>query len=297
MLTRRELLQASVAAPLGATLLQTTGTASRGPRFVHLTDPHIQSELHAADGVAMCIEHVNRLEPDFVIVGGDLVFDAAEVGFERASRVFSMWQNAVKQLQAPVYHTVGNHDVFGVSSKSGVAPDHPSYGKKMYEDLMGKRYYTFENRGWQFIILDSIFLTPDRMFIGKIDDEQIEWLGNTLKSIPKTKPLVVVTHIALATAFLQIADSATPPDMLHVTNGKQVLEMLWPYSLKLVLQGHTHIREIVNYRGCQFITSGAVSGNWWRGARFGHPEGFGIVTTNGEAASWDYQTYGFVADS
>jgi 3',5'-cyclic AMP phosphodiesterase CpdA len=292
MLTRREMLHTGLAVPV-AGLLQ---TAPRGPRFVHLTDPHIQPELRAADGCAMCIEHVNKLQPDFVIVGGDLVFDAMEVDFARASRVFKMWQTAVRQLQAPVYHVVGNHDVFGVATTSGVAPSHPSYGKKMYEDVMGRRYYAFENRGWHFIVLDSIFLTPDRRFIGRIDDEQLAWLANELMSIPKTRPLVVATHIALATTFLQVADSQTPPDMLRVTNGKQVLDMLWPYNLKMVLQGHTHIREVVNYRGCQFITSGAVSGNWWRGARFGHPEGFGLVTATGDDASWQYDTYGFVAD-
>jgi 3',5'-cyclic-AMP phosphodiesterase len=298
---RRELLQAGLAVPLGGLLPQsaqaeqTAKTTPRGPRFVHLTDTHIQPELKAADGCAMCIERINRLEPDFVIVGGDIVFDAAEVGLDRAGRVFDLWGAALKNLQAPVYHVVGNHDIFGVGTKSGVAPDHPSYGKKMFEDRIGRRYYAFENRGWHFIVLDSIFITPERSFIGRIDDEQMEWLKRELASIPKTKPLVVSTHIALVTAFLQVASSQTPADMLRIANGHAVLDLLWQHNLKLVLQGHTHIREIVNYRGCQFITSGAVSGNWWRGARFGHPEGFGVITTTGEQAVWNYETYGFVA--
>jgi Icc protein len=84
--------------------------------------------------------------------------------------------------------------------------------------------------------------------------------------------------------------------MLVVTNSRDVLNLLWPYNLKAVLQGHTHIREIVNYSGRQFITSGAVCGNWWKGIRMGHPEGFGVLTVKNGEISWRYETYGFRAD-
>ena len=75
-----------------------------------------------------------------------------------------------------------------------------------------------------------------------------------------------------------------------------MLEILWPYRPKAVLQGHTHIREKVIYRDCQFLTSGAVCGNWWKGAREGHPEGFAVITVRNGQVDWRYETYGFVAD-
>ena len=78
-------------------------------------------------------------------------------------------------------------------------------------------------------------------------------------------------------------------------NAQDVLDVLWPYAPKLVLQGHTHIRETVMYNGRQFITTGAVCGNWWKGPRDGHPEGFGVVTVRGADVSWRYETYGFTA--
>jgi 3',5'-cyclic-AMP phosphodiesterase len=80
-------------------------------------------------------------------------------------------------------------------------------------------------------------------------------------------------------------------------NGREVLELFASHNLKAVLQGHTHVRETVLYNGCQFITSGAVCGNWWRGLRFGHPEGFGLITVRNGELTWEYRTYGFHAVS
>ena len=40
---------------------------------------------------------------------------------------------------------------------------------------------------------------------------------------------------------------------------------------------------------------GAVCGNWWKGARMGHPEGFAVLSVDGERITWSYQTFGFVA--
>lgn len=298
-MNRRELLAASVA---GFVTPHLSGGSqpprqSRGFSFVHLTDTHIQPELRAADGCARCFDRVNALDPAFVINGGDLVFDAAEVGRARASAVFDLYLDSAKRLRAPLHHVVGNHDVFGVATASGVSTADAQYGKRMYEDRIGRRYYAFEHGGWRFIVLDSIFLTPDRSFIGRIDDEQLSWLASTLAAMPAGQPLVVITHVALATSFLHFAESKATPDMLRIVNGREVLALLWPHNLKAVLQGHTHIREIVQYNGCQFITSGAVCGNWWRGPRFGHPEGFGVITVEGDELSWRYETFGFRADA
>ncbi len=60
-----------------------------------------------------------------------------------------------------------------------------------------------------------------------------------------------------------------------------------------VLQGHTHINETVWWRDTPYITSGAVCGNWWRGSRWGTPEGFTVLELAGGAAHWRYETYGW----
>ena len=45
-------------------------------RFIFMTDIHVQPELSGDEGFKQAIQKVNKLKPDFVITGGDLVFDA-----------------------------------------------------------------------------------------------------------------------------------------------------------------------------------------------------------------------------
>ncbi len=292
-MNRREFFTVSTALGLAASTL---GAKSESFKFVHLTDTHIEPELHAGEGVRMCFNRVNSLKPDFIISGGDLVFDAADVTPRRANEVFDLWAETAKILHAPVHNLVGNHDVFGVSTKSNVTSADPKYGKGMFEDRIGKRYYSFSHKGWKFIALDSVFITKEKGYIGRIDDDQMTWLTHELASTPKDQPLIVATHIPLVTGFLQYIAQRGPSETMIVTNANEVLDMLWPYNLKAVLQGHTHIRENVTYNGCQFITSGAVCGNWWKGKRMGHPEGFGVLTVHNGNVDWRYETYGFHAD-
>src|SRR5579859_5599561 len=72
-LSRRELLAAFGTAAVAA-------AAPTNFSFIHFTDLHIQPERRAAAGCAQCVARMNRLNVDFAVCGGDLVFDAAEVG-------------------------------------------------------------------------------------------------------------------------------------------------------------------------------------------------------------------------
>jgi 3',5'-cyclic AMP phosphodiesterase CpdA len=266
--------------------------------FVHFTDTHIQPELRAPEGCGQCFTKINALQPDFAISGGDLVFDANEVDKPRAKLQFDLYERALATLQIPVHGVIGNHDVLGMSNKSGVPASDPEYGKKMYEDRIGARYRSFDHKGWHFILLDSIGMTPDRGYIGLIDDAQLMWLKSDLEKTGRNRPIVAVTHIPLVTAFLSYGAGPDPATRsMVVTNSREVVRMLLEYQVKAVLQGHTHVREIVEYHGCQFITSGAVCGNWWKGLRMGHPEGFGLLRVTGGRISWQYHTYGFQASA
>jgi len=254
---RRNFLASAAA---GSSLLAASA-AKADFTFIHFTDLHIQPELHAADGCAKCITKMNALQPDFAICGGDLVFDAAEVQYPRAKQLFDLYEETLKPIRVPVHAVPGNHDVFGVSSKSGVPQTNPHYGKRFFEDRIGARFSSFDHQGWHFVLLDSIGSKPGRDFIGRIDEEQMDWLRAGLARLKPGTPLVVVTHIPLVSAVLQtVADPWKTAETYLVTNARDVLDIVWPYRPKMVLQGHTHIRETVIYNGCQFVTSGAATG-------------------------------------
>lgn len=242
----------------------------------------------------MAINDSKKLKPDFVLAGGDMVFDAADQGLERAKKLYGLLDETLKRLDAPLHTCPGNHDVFGTSAKSGVSKTQQGWGKKMFEDHIGPRYHSFHHKGWHFIVLDSIEITPEGGYRGAVDSEQLNWLKADISKAGNA-PTVVLTHIPLLTAAVPILGFKENMDSLIVSNAKEVIEILAAGNVKMVLQGHTHICETVDYKGCQYITSGAVCGNWWKGQRLGFSEGYGVIHVRGDRAEWSYRSYGFQA--
>lgn len=311
-LNRRRFLSLSAAAvasgfPLPAQQLRATGSKPGSLKLVFFTDTHTQPELRAGEGTALAIAKIKSLKPDLCIQGGDHVFDMAAVPRERSLMLLDLYAKTERALDAvPIQHVIGNHDVFGRVPSTGVALSDPLYGKKAFEQRFdAKTYRSFDRAGYHFVLLDSIQITPEREFDAMIDPAQLTWLKADLASIPAGTPVLVVTHVPLVSA----APQYSPPDdkaakaaayqaltNLHgflVGNAREVLDVLDGHNVIAVLQGHTHINETVRWRGVPYVTSGAVSGNWWRGSRWGTPEGFTVLELAGGLAEWRYETYGW----
>ena len=295
-LSRRGLFAGAGAA---AVVAASRSRAFAGPEdfsFLFITDTHIQPELDAASGVSACFRRARSVGADFAIQGGDHIFDALGVPAARANALVALYKNTEHDLGMAVHHTVGNHDCFGVYARSGVAPSDPEYGKKFFEDHFGRLYYSFDHRGVHFVVLDSIGITAVREYEGRVDGDQIAWLGRDLAGLAPGTPVVVVSHIPLVTAFDSYVPASMPPvpaGKTRVLNATDVVATFAGHNVLGVLQGHTHINETVVWRGVKFITSGAVCGNWWHGTRMGVPEGFSVVTVRDGVLSVRYQTYGF----
>ncbi|MCK4890774.1 MAG: metallophosphoesterase, partial [Candidatus Aminicenantes bacterium] len=224
--------------------------------FVFMTDVHLKPENNAPEGFKKAIEKINLLNPDFVISGGDQIDDALEQSYERADLLFNMYSDHVKTLKMPIYNVLGNHDIFGIYKKSGIDPSHPLYGKKMFEKILNKKHYSFDHKGWHFIILDGIGFTPERRYYGYMDSLQLVWLKNDLAHVDKKTPIVISTHIPLFSIYGQMKNGPTfaMGQGSVVTNALDVIKSLENHNLRLVLQGHLHIVEEIRYGGTTYIT-------------------------------------------
>ncbi len=276
-------------------------------RVVFFTDTHIQPELQAGEGTALALQKVRLLKPDLCIQGGDHVMDMTSVPRERSLMLLDQYQKTEHALDGiPVKHVIGNHDIFGRATDSGVAPTDPLYGKKAFEQrFQTKTYRSFDRAGYHFILLDSIQITPEREFDAMIDAPQLQWLRADLAATPAGTPIVVATHVPLVSAAPQYspknAEAAKALQQqvltnLHgflVGNSSETIACFEGHRVVAVLQGHTHINETVWWRDTPYVTSGAVCGNWWRGSRWGTPEGFTVLELAGGQAHWHYETYGW----
>ena len=300
MLRRRSLLTLAGATALGGGAAH-AGVPRRPPvlphepfTFLFITDTHLQPELNADYGCHMAFAAARSIKADFAIQGGDHVFDALGVNAARANMLRDMYRRTADDLSLPVHHTIGNHDCFGVYTTSGVRPTDPMYGKKYFEDAWGALHYAFDHKGVHVVVLDSIGITVDREYEGRIDDAQLAWLARDLSALAPGTPVIVVTHIPLVTSVDQYA----PPlhlkhHSISVANAFDVLPLFDTVNVLAVLQGHTHVLEQVDWHGVPYITGGAVCGNWWHGTRLGTPEGFLVVDVAAGKVQTRYETFGF----
>ena len=159
--------------------------------------------------------HINNLNPmpDFVITGGDLVMDVLAVDYERADMLFNLYNKAIKEFKMPIYHTIGNHDIYGWSKKAKADSSHPEYGKEMFKKRLGRdeTYRSFDFGGWHFILLDSIDKLEGNGYHGYIADKQLEWLQEDLRRTGKDCPIWVCLHIPFVSVRHQITNNTISP--------------------------------------------------------------------------------------
>ena len=284
----------------GAAAASTAIPAFAAPRpesfdFLFITDCHLEPELDAIHGTSLAMKKARTLKADFAIQGGDHVFDSLGVPKSRALALFDQYDKTEQELGLKVHHAIGNHDVCGIYTASGVPPDDPLYGKKLFESRFGKTFYSFDHRGYHFIVLDSIGITDDHHYIALIERDQLTWLASDLAATPAGTPIIVTTHIPLVTAApaYTVPDPTVYPSSYPFRNGPETIKLFEGHNVLAVLQGHNHINERVDWRGIPYITSGAVCGNWWKGTRMGTPEGFTVVSLANGKLTTRYETTGF----
>jgi predicted MPP superfamily phosphohydrolase len=139
-------------------------------KVAFLTDIHVQGELDADKAFLAAIKKVNKINPDFVITGNDLIMDALNQSYERSDSLYNLYSSLSDSFNMPVYNTIGNHEVFGLYKTSGVDTTHPEYGKKMFMNRIGNRksFTSVDHKGWHFIMIDAVGFTDERKYIGEI---------------------------------------------------------------------------------------------------------------------------------
>ncbi len=276
---------------------KTSTTEEDGFSFAFLTDIHLQPEKEAITGFRQAIDSVNKLNPDFVITGGDLVMDALDQTYGRVDSLYNLYIEVSGELNMPVYNTVGNHEVYGWHRDEEGIESNPEFGKKMFESKLGERFYSFDHKNWHFIILDAIYRSEEGHYIGKIDQEQLEWLRGDLGKTDKLTPIAITVHIPFISSRTQLSQGSLAANSEGgvITNSLEVLTLFSEHNLKLVLQGHLHFNEDL-FVGNQvhFITGGAVCGLWWSNKPGDHPEeGFQMIHVKGDELSSEYVDFGW----
>ena len=276
---RSEFLQNSAAVIAGSFLPPIdTKSKPKKTRFAFITDIHVKPDAVAEAGMSRVLKHVQSLNPkvDFIINGGDSIMDALEADKQKTQTQWDLFHSILKKENSlPIYHCIGNHDVWGWFIKENKPDADKLYGKQWVLDSLElpKRYYSFSKSKWHFIVLDSTQSNPAGGYIAYIDPEQMNWLEQELDR-SKDKFICLVSHIPILSICAGLFFNKTEPNgdlkiqrnLMH-TDFIALKKLFLKYpNIKVCLSGHIHLQDELDYLGIKYYCNGAVSGNWWKGA-------------------------------
>ena len=121
----------------------------------------------------------------FGISLGDLVGDNLDL--------HAPYKDVIKQIGKPWYNVMGNHDMnYDVLSDS--------LSDESFEKNFGPNNYSFNYGDAHFIVLDNIIYPNPRTgkgYLGGFRKDQLDFIENDLKFVPKDKLIVLCFHIPL----------------------------------------------------------------------------------------------------
>jgi Icc protein len=296
-MNRRKFLRNSSLLTLGAGLLPSAPVLAMESKksslkIAFISDIHVKPTEVAEAGMRKALRHVNSLKarPDFIINGGDSIMDALAADKSKTQAQWDVWNKVLdEENRLPVYHAIGNHDVWGWQVKDDMIKSDPLYEKAwvVKQHKMPNRFYAFEKGEWKFIVLDST-QENNGGYIARIDSPQWAWLEEELKKTPADQHICFVSHIPIVSfCSAMFFDDQLPNGdwklsraLLHV-DARKVTDLFTGYpNIRCCLSGHIHLQDEVEYKNIRYYCNGAVSGNWWSGAFKGFEPAYALFEFN-----------------
>ena len=252
--------------------------------FAFFTDIHLnKGDNNCFQGIEKAIESANKHNIDFILTGGDNVdIDVLGKNAETAHELYKRYANVIANSDIDYYSTIGNHDRF-----FGCEKNNPLYNEGMFESYINESYYSFDNKGWHFIVLN----TSNSV----VNEKQKLWLKEDLEKVDAETPIIISVHVPFLSVYYPVLEGKyTNTDTFK--NFKEIWDMFEGKNLKLVLQGHMHLYEEIKVKDVQFITAGAVSASWWGGTYHGTEEGYLLINIEEDNFNWEYVDYGWEID-
>lgn len=232
------------------------------------------------------VEELIGSKAAFGVTLGDIVFDDLSLLKPQARRI--------AMIGIPWYNVIGNHDI-NLDAKNDKQSD------ETFERVFGPSYYSFDYGPVHFLVLDDIeWFVPKGgkkgSYRGGLGNEQMTFIRNDLAAIPSNQFVVLMMHIPL----------------VGVRDRQELYRLIEKRPLCVSISGHTHYHQHVfidrrdGWQGPKphhHIINVTVSGSWWSGApdergiphtmmRDGAPNGYSILTFNGDQYTLDFKAAG-----
>jgi 3',5'-cyclic-AMP phosphodiesterase len=189
--------------------------------FLQISDSHIGFNKPANPDVSATlqatVDKINGLTdlPEFILHTGDLTHTSKPGEFDTVDQILKGAHT--KQI----FYVPGEHDTN--------IDDGKQYRERYGKGTKGSGWYSFNHKAVHFVGLNNVVQVEG---MGKLGDEQLEWLEDDLKGVSSSTPVVLFAHIPLWTIY---------PDWGWATqDSEQALSYLKRFGSVTVLNGHIH---------------------------------------------------------
>jgi 3',5'-cyclic-AMP phosphodiesterase len=201
----------------------------------HISDFHIGSYHFVPNLMNRTILELNELQPDIVVVTGDLTNE----GFRQEYLTAKSYLESLECERIIV--VPGNHDSRNV-------------GYLHFQELIGSLFTFTETDGVFVMGVDSS--EPD-LDAGKIGRERYGWIVNTLQSVDDFKIFALHHHL--------IPVPGTGRERNIVYDAGDIMELLIYSGVDLVLTGHKHVPYVWRLEDTYIVNAGTISSLRLRG--------------------------------
>ena len=189
--------------------------------------PHVEGWEWDARQFEQAVHAANRLRPDLVIVGGDMVDDPASEG-----QYAELLRITARLDGIPIHWVPGNHD----AAFDCVAPTASSLAA--YRSRFGADHYAFEHAGVTFVVVNTVVWDHPEHVAEELDS-QLAFLETTLRAArqQRSRHILVFGHHPLFTQRVNEPDSYWN---IPVARRRELLRMLQAFGIRAFFCGHWH---------------------------------------------------------
>lgn len=219
--------------------------AERRQRGINIeyTGPILEGFAKETSLFTEAIETANKINPDFVVICGDMVHNSdSEEQFQELIRISRLLNEDIK-----LYWVAGNHDVGDKPTRAGLA---------QYKEQFGEYNYSFQEENCYFIVLNSsICYDP-----GSVPDEWdilISFLEKELQiaASAQQRHKIIFMHHPL---FLNDPNEGDNYFVIPSVRRTKIIDLITEYDVSAVFTGHLHRNNYQKIGNTELVSTGPV---------------------------------------
>lgn len=250
--------------------------------YIAMSDPQVRNRndmkrwtQEAIPDIKNIVDSLNDTQEVVGMTLGDLVWDKM--------KLFGPYKNSMKNMGMTVFQCIGNHDFDRKYQDLNNMPKGSAhFGEHQYFKYFGPTNYSFNIGKIHVITIKSINYKGSKGYTAELTNHVLNWIRHDLSYVPTGTTVFLNMHAAGWNNLSGEGD---------ISDADKLVKILKDYKVH-VFCGHTHLFKNVELNNHLYQHNiGATCGAWWESwvNRCGAPNGYLVVTIDGEKVKWHYK--------